>query len=122
MKAILFLIITFLNLTGVSYLPGVSSSRDKTIPLQIYDGPLFLIQQEKVVGQIFIPPRAMDAKTYQEYWYLSKDYVYPGVSTKADLLIQPAPDLEYQSLEEFRQAMREMFPDGKMITVTAEEE
>ena len=89
--------------------------------LQISPGSGWGFQDGQKVLEIYTPPRPANAKTYKEYWYISKDYVYPSFQSKADLLIKPVETV-YANLQAFRQQMKAQWPAGRMIVVTAMEE
>ena len=81
----------------------------------------WVMQNGQKVAEIYIPQRPATAKVYKEYWYISKDYIYPSWQTKAEILIKPV-DIKCSGVQEFRKKMKAQWPKGRMIVVDAMEE
>ena len=126
------LIVAVLLLTGCADLTSPDESHDAT-PRTAQAGPqgfalaqvdpgLHEIHQlDHLVGTIFVPDRKPEACSYIEYWYLFKEYSYPGAHNLIATVIEPTEDKGFPDLESFKRAMTEQYPGGYLIDVKATE-
>ena len=109
------------SLIILSFAALVAFRPSPTTTYQITPDYAWVMQNGQKVAEIYIPPRPATAKVYKEYWYISKDYIYPSLQTMAEILIKPV-DIKCSGVQEFRQKMEAQWPDGRMIVVDATEE
>lgn len=79
-------------------------------------------QFNKEVGQVYVPEYLQGACTYEEHWYVGKDYKYPGSQNPVKTTITPKPGLNYSNVAAFKADMKKKFPGGHYIKVVAHEE
>ena len=126
------LIVAVLLLTGCADLTSADESHDATPRTAQAGPPGFALAQvdpglreihqlDHLVGTIFVPDREPEACSYVEYWYLFKEYSYPGAHNLIATVIQPTEDKGFPDLESFEHYMGKVYPGGYIVEVEATE-
>lgn len=85
---------------------------------EIDPGCFVLIQDDKVVGSVYVPAHA-DPDKYTEYWFLYEDYTFLDTRLRNSFTLKSdgaAPDFERWALQQW-----EAHPDGKLMVSVATE-
>lgn len=66
------------------------------------DCKFYLVENDRRVGEVFVPTRALGDTEYLEHWVLYPGYAYPGRQYLRGLTIQPAIfEKPYRDLNDF---------------------
>ncbi len=87
--------------------------------------PVAVYQNDILVAQIWVSPHAKDSCTYNEFWYLSLEYIYPnsqGIGQSIETVIVAIPDSpSFKTARKFYHHARDLMPGGKRIVTSVVE-
>lgn len=100
--------------------PG-ARTRLSASKVSLYAEEISIIQNGKIVGAVYIPPKENPSQ-YVQYWALSSRYVYLNSAPNARFDYVPsATPSKYVTVQDFRTAMKARFGTGKFIIVDTKE-
>ena len=85
---------------------------------EIDPGCFVLIQDDKVVGSVYVPKHESDEK-YVEYWFLYEDYTF--LNTRLENNFALKSDGATGDFDEWSKKLFEAHPDGKLMVSVAVE-